>query len=82
MPHIKSALTSDFFKKLSERANSQDQIRQDVLSLLPPVLQKDILGVSKRDVTYYIAVRSNYAIVAIKHALKNLGHPYKVYMPR
>ena len=81
MVHVKSTLkASNLFQELALRAKSQAQTKKQVLNLLPPALKNEVNAVYQKNETYYIEVQSSYAIIAIKHALKNLGAPYRIYV--
>ena len=79
MSHVKSTLESSaFFKKLTQRAKSQNNVKKQVLEQLSPLLRQEVLHVYIKKDKYYITVKSNQAIIAIRHSLANLGHPFQV----
>ncbi|MDC3181074.1 hypothetical protein OAT84_02915 [Gammaproteobacteria bacterium] len=79
MSHVKLTLAaSKFFQTLKSRASSQSLLQKQVFSLLSPCLQKDVIAVYERYNICYVEINSSYAIMAIKHALKNLGVPVRI----
>ena len=80
MSHVKSTLvSSDLIKKMSAQAKKQNQVRKNVLSAISPMLAQEVTNVYMKDNVYYIEIKSRYAIIAMQHALKNLGFPFKVF---
>ncbi len=79
MSHIKSTLeSSTFFKALKKNAESQAVLKKEVFSLLSPSLQKEVVAIYQRHQYCYIELSSSYVLVAVKHALNNLGRPFRV----
>jgi hypothetical protein len=83
MSHIKSTLeSSTFFKALKQNAENQSVLKEEVFSLLSPSLQKEVVAIYQRQKCCYIELSSSYVLVAVKHALNNLGRSYKVLVRR
>ena len=64
---------------MSTQAKKQSQVRKNVLSAISPMLAQEVTNFYMKDNVYYVEIKSRYAIIAMQHALKNLGFPFKVF---
>ena len=77
MDHIKNTLSqSNRLKKLLERYQKHARGKSQVLSLLSPRQQQDIVSVSWHGKTCVIVLKNNYGVSGIRQAMRNFEHPY------
>ena len=81
MDHIKNTIAkSGLLAELKKRVTKNNRVSEEILSLLSPAQKSQVVSAHFGKGRYVVALKSAYAMVGIRHALRNLHAPVHVYV--
>ena len=83
MDHIKQMLeSSQVLQKLRKRVQQSQHLHADIMGLLPEALRKEVVSARIYKDKAVVVLKSSFAVMAIRHALRNLHYPVDIRVNR
>lgn len=83
MDHIKQKIeSSHVLKKLRDRVQQSQHLHADIMNLLPVALKQEVVSARVYKDKAIVMLKSSFAVMAVRHALRNLHYPVDVKVAR
>ena len=83
MDHIKQMLeSSQVLQKLRKRVKQSQHLHTEIMELLPEALKKEVVSARVYQDQAVVVLKSSFAVMAVRHALRNLHYPISVRVAR